>query len=113
MNNLKTIRNFIGLSEKDLAKFLAINTRTYRAYENNKILIPKENIQILSKMYGITPNDLLNCDNILQLPQIRVLLNLTKEQIIFKLTKNLFGQEITVTRFAVNALKHELLKTNK
>lgn len=110
MNNLKTIRNFIGLSEKDLAKFLAINTRTYRAYENNKISIPKENIQILSKMYGITPNDLLNCNNILQLPQIRALLNLTKEQTITKLTKNLFGQEVTLTTTAINTLKQELLK---
>ena len=110
MNNLKTIRNFIGLSEKDLAKFLAINTRTYRAYENNKILIPEENIQILSKMYGITPNDLLKCNNILQLPQIRALLNLTKEQTITKLTKNLFGQEVTLATTAINTLKQGILK---
>ncbi len=111
MNNLKTIRNFIGLSEKDLAKFLAINTRTYRAYENNKILIPKENIQILSKMYGITPNDLLNCNDILQLPQFCIFLTLTKEQIITKLTKNLFGEEVTLTNTVINALKQELLKS--
>ena len=110
MNNLKTIRNFIGLSEKDLAKFLAINTRTYRAYENNKISIPTENIQILSKMYGITPNDLLNCNNIFQLPQIYILLNLTKEQIIAKLTKNLFGKEFALTNTAINALKQKELK---
>lgn len=110
MNNLKTIRNFIGLSEKDLAKFLAINTRTYRAYENNKILIPKENIQILSKTYGITPDELLDCKNITQLQQICILSNLTKEQIIAKLTKNLFGKEVTLTTTAINTLKQELLK---
>lgn len=110
MNNLKIIRDFIGLSEKDLAKFLSINTRTYRAYENNKILIPKENIQILSKMYEITPNDLLNCNNILQLPQIRALVNLTKEQTITKLTKNLFGKEVALTNTAINALKQKELK---
>ena len=55
----KKVREYLGLSQRDLARELGITERTVRNYEVGKIEVPKTIILALQALFNINPNWLL------------------------------------------------------
>jgi len=56
---IKDFREDNDLSQNEVAKYLNIPRSTYGHYETGNSKIPIETVMQLSKLYNITPNDLL------------------------------------------------------
>lgn len=61
--NLKKLRLNCGFTEKDIAKKLGVAVSTISAYENNSRKPSCENLIKLAKLYGVSIDYLLYCNN--------------------------------------------------
>ncbi|SFD06829.1 helix-turn-helix domain-containing protein, partial [Butyrivibrio sp. YAB3001] len=52
---LKQMRKDSGRFQKDLAKLLGVKSVTYSAYETGRIIPSADKLNILAKLYGVSP----------------------------------------------------------
>lgn len=94
---IKLLRETVGLTETDISRFLNISSYKYTAFENNKTNIPLEILALLSIMYSI-PIDIIidkkyTKSDLLIFLESHSLLHLPKDKIIKSITQNLIGFE--------------------
>lgn len=66
-DNIKFYRKLNKMSQEELGKHLGVRKQTIEKYENNKIFnIPFEKIEKIALALGITPNELLGLDPIVE-----------------------------------------------
>lgn len=58
MNNLRYFRDISGVTPKQLSKLLNATVHTYIGFEQEKITIPSETVVMLSKIYGISVDEI-------------------------------------------------------
>ena len=61
-SNLSRLRNDCGFSQDQIAQKLRINRSTYSYYEIGKTQPSLENLAVLSKIYGITVDELISSE---------------------------------------------------
>lgn len=111
-SKIKYIRETLNLTEKDVSTFLNISSYKYVMYEKTGIEVPCEIILLLSKLYKISPEMLIehnvpNDDILLQLHRNN-LTNIPKEQILLLLKQNLFNcSETNLSYRSVNKVKKD------
>lgn len=59
MNRLKTLRNSLNITQKELASFLGINQNTYSYWENGKVKIDSDSLSKLSNYFGVSVDYIL------------------------------------------------------
>ena len=59
LNRLKTLRNSLNITQKELASFLGINQNTYSYWENGKVKIDSDSLSKLSNYFGVSVDYIL------------------------------------------------------
>jgi len=101
MNNLQLLRECADLKKKDVARLINVSAHTYYGYEQGRCDIPKECLVMLSKIYGISLNEIENKIELTAdtLNKMDALKSLDKKDRIRKLVFNLTGIDKTSVGF--------------
>ena len=63
MNRLKSLRNGLNITQKELASFLGINQNTYSYWKNGKVKIDSDSLAKLSDYFDVSIDYILGISN--------------------------------------------------
>lgn len=56
--SIKTFRNKVGMTQKDLSEKTGISVQSIRKYESDRIVPKSQNLKSIAKALGVSPSDL-------------------------------------------------------
>ncbi len=96
MNNLRYFRDLCNAKRAELSSLMNVTAYTYQGYEQGRILLPPETVILISKIYGIIPDEIFDePSNIPEstIQRLKKLSGLTKSQRHRCFVTNLTGKE--------------------
>lgn len=60
MNNLRYFRDLCNAKRAELSSLMNVTAYTYQGYEQGRILLPPEIVILISKIYGIIPDEIFD-----------------------------------------------------
>lgn len=100
---IRFLRELLNLTETEVSTLLNISSYKYISYEKNDTSIPFDVLLLISKIYGITIERLLN-------------ISCNKQELLFELNNhgfiNLNDKEKTLKKIKLNLFSNEHIKVN-
>lgn len=112
MNNLTLFRELSGVTVKQLSSILAVTVYTYRAYEQERMVLRDEISLMITKMYQISYNELF-CSKLEisteSINKVKSLSSLSSEERYEAMIYNLTGEHMKTLSFnKICEIKKEL-----
>ena len=106
---LKELRMKKGLSQEKLAEQLGVSRQSVSKWEQGYAVPSSDNVLELSKLYGISADDILNCE----VPQAAEDEKISKAALGEEISKSQKSQQTDVLNDAVAEKEHEVKSTEK
>ena len=108
-NYLKELRVKNGLSQEKLAEQLGVSRQSVSKWEQGYAVPSSDNVLELSKLYGISADNILNCE----VPQVAEDEKISKAALDEEISKSQKSQQAEVHDDAVAEKEHEVKSTEK